>query len=67
MSEAMERDHVIERVRTTLRASPAAEPDARAVARVLAAQPPACPPTAFLWRDFVPGYPLGEPPFSDSV
>ncbi|HET8771640.1 MAG TPA: isoamylase early set domain-containing protein [Gemmatimonadaceae bacterium] len=36
MSEAMERDHLIERVRTTLRASPAAEPDARAVARVLA-------------------------------
>lgn len=35
MSDRMERDLVIERVRAELRAAPAAEPDPRAVARVL--------------------------------
>lgn len=48
MNENFERDQLIERVRDTLRAAPAAQPDARAVGRVLATV--WASPRPSLWR-----------------
>jgi hypothetical protein len=51
MSESVERDPMIEKVRETLRSAPAAAPDPRAVARVLSAVWASPKPSA--WRRFV--------------
>jgi hypothetical protein len=54
MSESMEKDQLIERVRETLRASPAVEPDPRAVARVLSTVWASPRPSA--WRRLFDGW-----------
>lgn len=54
MSESMERDQLIERVRETLRAAPAAQPDPRAVARVLSTVWAAPRPAG--WRRLLDGW-----------
>jgi hypothetical protein len=51
MSESFERDHMIDRVRDTLRSAPAAVPDPRAVARVLSTVWESPKPSA--WRRFI--------------
>jgi hypothetical protein len=51
MNESFERDPIIDRVRDTLRAAPAAKPDPRAVARVLSTVWESPKPSA--WRRFI--------------
>ncbi len=54
MTDAMAGDPMIEKVRDTLRGAPAAQPDPRAVARVLSTVWAASPPSA--WRRFWDGW-----------